>query len=222
MGVRVAKATLLLAVLAAATIGVSAGAQNNASAKIPIAFVDLDRVLDEYQQANVLRKDLQTYSENLQKQLDNLRAARLLDDKDRQEMEALLKLPSPTDEQKKRIQALADIEAQREAEMATLSAKEPKTDAEKARHTQLLNLLNAQNRRAQELNRQLTAEMDQKIKETDDKVRKAILDAVNAVADEKGIDIVIDKKAVLRGGQDRDITDAVLKKLNGSTPTPSQ
>ncbi|MGQ9523748.1 MAG: OmpH family outer membrane protein [Armatimonadota bacterium] len=199
-----------------------AAAQDAKPARIPLAYVDLDRVLAEYKQAAQLSKQLEEYRASLQKQLDNLRAGALLEDKDRQELEQLQQVVSPNEAQKKRLQELADIEAQREREMSELSAKATLTDAEKARHTQLLNLLNAQNRRAQELNRKLSAEYDRKRNEIDTQVRNAIQAAINAVAEEKGIDIVIDKKAVLRGGADRDITDAVIAKLNAAPPAPAK
>jgi len=204
------------------TASLIAAAEDAKPARIPLAFVDLDRVLSEYKQAAALGKQLEEYRASLQKQLDNLRAGALLDDKDRQELEQLQQVASPNEAQKKRLQELTDIEAQREREMNELSAKATLTDAEKARHTQLLNLLNAQNRRAQELNRRLSADYERRRNEVDTQVRNAIQAAINAVADEKGIDIVIDKKAVLRGGADRDITDAVLSKLNSAPSAPAK
>lgn len=219
-GARLALFIVFICVAIAASL--IAAAQDARPARIPLAFVDLDRVLSEYKQAAALGKQLEEYRASLQKQLDNLRAGALLDDKDRQELEQLQQVASPSEAQKKRLQELADLEAQREREMNELSAKATLTDAEKARHTQLLNLLNAQNRRAQELNRKLSADYERRRNEVDTQVRSAIQAAINAVADEKGIDIVIDKKAVLRGGPDRDITDAVLSKLNSTASAPAK
>jgi Skp family chaperone for outer membrane proteins len=187
-----------------------------------LAFVDLDRVVAGYKEAANLTKQLEEYRASLQKQLDNLRAGALLDDKERQELENLQKIASPNEAQRKRLQELADLEARRESELTELSNKPNLTEAEKARHTQLLNLLNAQNRRAQELNMRLSAEFEKRRQEADQKVRSAIEAAIVAVANEKGIDVVIDKKAVLFSKAGRDITDDVLAKLNASSTTPAK
>lgn len=200
----------------------AAADQNSKPGGIPLAFVDLDRVVAGYKEAANLTKQLEDYRASLQKQLDDLRAGALLDDKERQELESLQKIASPNEAQKKRLQELADLEAQREREMTELSNKPNLTEAEKARHTQLLNLLNAQNRRAQELNLRLSAEFEKRRQEADQKVRSAIEAAIVAVANEKGIDVVIDKKAVLFSKAGRDITDDVLAKLNASSTTPAK
>jgi Skp family chaperone for outer membrane proteins len=171
------------------------------AAKVAVAVVNIQRVMNEAKPVASLDAEFKSTLDDQQKQLNNMYAGRLLDDKERAELETLQKLPSPNPTQTKRI-----------AELAKLS------DADRNRRTQLANYLEKQNQRVMQLQQSLGQARQQKQENVMERAMNTIMTAVRAVATERGIEMVVDRSTVLFSRDDRDITDEVLRRLNGEAP----
>lgn len=193
----------------------AAGSAN--SATIPIAFVDVARVMNEAKPIADLDSEFRATLAAQQKQLDNLYAGRLLDDKERTELEADQKLASPSDVQRKRMADLAKLSDDREQELGRLMRLEKPSDADQARRTELAGWLDHQNQRVAQLQETLNQERQQKQADITRKAMDLILATVRGIAQERGIEMVLDRQAVLFGRDDRDLTDVVLQQMNGAT-----
>ncbi|MBU2702612.1 Skp family chaperone [Sporomusaceae bacterium BoRhaA] len=71
--------------------------------------------------------------------------------------------------------------------------------------------MNDQDKKA--LSQQLEQGLQQKQQELINAIRDKVNAAVKAVADDKGLTVVVDKSVIAYGGQD--ITDDVMKKITG-------
>ncbi len=188
--------------------------------KILVAYVDLDRVFNEHPRMAEMRAELNRLREEAQKQLDNLYEGRLLNETERRELEQLQKLDNPTEQQRRRREELKKLSEDREKELQALESMENLTDQQRQRRAELINWLNQQNRRAMELNQQLQQQIAQKDNELTSQALDSIIKAITAVAEEMGLDMVIDKKAILYAKKEQDITQQVLAKL-GAPPSPN-
>lgn len=188
--------------------------------KILVAYVDLDRIFNEHPQMPAMRAELNRLREEAQKQLDNLYEGRLLNETERRELEQLQKLDNPTEQQRRRREELKKLSEDREKELQSLESMENLSDQQRQRRAELINWLNQQNRRAMELNQQLQQQIAQKDNELTNQALASIVKAITAVAEEMGLEMVIDKKAVLYAKKEQDITQQVLTKL-GARPSPN-
>jgi outer membrane protein len=201
---------------AAFFIGGVARAADAPAGKVAVAFVDTARIMNESKAVAALQVEFQEFRKGQQKQLDNLYAGRFLDDKERAELESLQKVATPNANQSSRLTELAKMSDTREQEAKRLSVLEKPTDEERARLTQLSNWADKQNQRAAQLQDTIEKETQQKTQDMNRRALASIQAAIKSVAQDKGIDMVIDRQAVLFSIDGRDLTDAVLQKVNGS------
>ena len=192
-----------------------------AAGKVAVAVVNMDRIMKEAKPVAQLDTEVKATLANQQRQLDHLYAGRLLDDKERGELETLQKVASPNDGQKKRMAELAKLSDDRQAELDKLARMEKPSDAERARRTQLANWLDRQNQRVIQLQETLGQARTQKQGDVYQRAMNAILTVVQAVAQERGIEMVVDRGSVLFSRDDRDITEVVLQRLNGGAAAKS-
>lgn len=183
--------------------------------KVAVAVVSMDRVMGEAKSVATLDNEFKATLTNQQRQLDNLYAGRLLDDKERAELETLQKLSSPNDSQKKRIAELTKFSNDREAELEKLAKMDKPSDSDRTRRTQLANYLEKQNQRVMQLQQSLGEARQKKQGEVYQRAMETILAAVRAEAQARGVDMVVDRGAVLFSKDTLDITEAVLQRMNG-------
>jgi Skp family chaperone for outer membrane proteins len=179
---------------------------------IAMGLVDVDQVLKDFEKKKAADAEMKAYGESLQVKFDFRSTNRLLLDAEINELEALKSKEKPTDKEKARLEELSKLEKAREDELNGLQNKQTLSEADKNR----LNELNGQLKRAEEglikYQKQLLEELKKKESELYGSLQQEVLDAVKAVAVEKGMTVVCDKRAVLFGGVD--ITQPVLTKLN--------
>jgi Skp family chaperone for outer membrane proteins len=185
--------------------------------KVAVAYVDTARLMNESKAVAALQVEFQEYRKGQQKQLDDLYAGRFLDDQERTELESLQKVATRSSTQNDRITELAKLSDAREQEAKRLSVLEKPTDDERARLTQLSNWADKQNQRAAQLQDAIEKDAQQKSGQMNQRALASLQDAVKSVAQEKGIDMVIDRQAVLFSIDGRDLTDAVMQKINGGS-----
>ncbi len=194
------------------------GAPWVSAANTPLAYVDAQRVIAEYKQAAEYAKSLNSFRNELQKPLDELQMGMLLDDGQRNDLKTLLAKASLTPAEQAKLNALKKQNEDNAAELRRLEALPTPSEQERKRRTELINRVNDQNAKAAALNDRLSRQFADRQREMDNKVRAEIQAAIDAVATQQAIEIVLDKEAVLHGGQDKDITDAVVAKLNSAAP----
>lgn len=185
------------------------------AAKVAVAVVNMERVMREAKPVASLDTEFKTVLTDQQKQLNHLFAGRLLDDKERAELETLQKLASPNATQTKRIAELGKMSDDRQTELERLSRIEKPSDAERNRRAQLQNYLERQNQRVMQLQQSLGQVRQQKQADVMGRAMQTVLKVVNSIANERGIEMVVDRGSVLFSRDDRDITDEVLRRLNG-------
>jgi outer membrane protein len=212
--IRAAAAAMVLG--AAFFIGGIAHSADAPAGKISVAFVDTARVMNESKTVAALQVEFQDYRKGQQKMLDDLYAGRFLDDKERSELESLQKVASRSQAQNARVNELSKLSDTREQEAKRLSVLEKPTDEERARLTQLSNWADKQNQRAAQLQENIEKDAQQRSVQMNQRAFASIQDAIKSVAQEKGIEMVIDRQAILFSIDGRDLTDAVLQKINGS------
>jgi len=211
-----------IAMLSLVAIGLcfsAIGAAWSAETKAPILLgtVDIDKAYQGYERSASIKNELQAAYEKAQLKLDLMKANKLLNSSEIDELLTLSTKPKQTDADKARIDALLAESKKRDEELQNLEQKKDATDEEKKR----LQELTDQRKQAEEAYRksyeQLQSELNAKEAQLLTSAKKDIVDAVAAVAKEKGIQIILNRSI---GVNDFviysavDITDDVIKKLN--------
>ncbi|MBW3625006.1 MAG: OmpH family outer membrane protein [Armatimonadetes bacterium] len=195
----------------------------DAAQRVAVAVVSMNRVMNEAKPVANLDAEFKATLADQQKQLNNLFAGRLLDDKERAELETLQKLAAPNANQTRRIAELSKVSDTRQTELERLSRLERPNDTERARKTELENYLNKQNQRVMQLQQSLGQARDKKQQEIYQRALDSVMTVVRAVAKERGIELVVDRNSVLFSSDDRDITDVILQRLNsGAAAAPAR
>lgn len=187
-----------------------------AASKLLIATVDLQRVMAQAPGAVSRQKQLADLQASMQKQMDNLYEGRLLKDDERAELQTIQQTANPTPQQQTRREELHKLVETRNAEFNRLDKQATRTDTEQIRYTELLNILLRQKKQAEVLNTKLTQDLQTKAAALAAEVHAMVTDAINKVATNMGLDMVVDGQAVLFASKQTDITDAILKELNKS------
>ncbi|HEY3284972.1 MAG TPA: OmpH family outer membrane protein [Armatimonadota bacterium] len=200
--------TLLLALCAVR------GATFVSAANTPLGFVDVKRTINEYKKAADYAKSLETFRAELQKPLTELESGMLLDEGQRNDLKTLLAKPQRSAAEEQKLTALQTQNQNNETELRRLEALPNPTAEETRKKTEFINRMNDQNTKAATLNDRLSKQYAAKQQELDNQVRTDIQAAIDSVAADQGVDVVIDKEAVLHGSKEKDITDAVIAKLN--------
>jgi len=179
--------------------------------------VDMERVGAEYRGMHELNRQFQEFQRQQDELLETRYKTRALYDEERQEYLDLTDMGPPTDERDKRLAELGDVSDQRERRLLELRQKKERTPAEEEEYQQLGAVYDE---RMSEL-AALQADVQQARLAKRNELTKVVTDsvhgAVKAVAEEKGLPIVLRKEMVLHGGTD--ITDEVLARLNAEEPT---
>lgn len=210
MGIRKVLAIFVLAgMLGGMFLAVASAADKNSNV---IGMVDVEQILKDYKKKQDSDAQVQAYVKGLQDKFDLRNRNKLLSDAEITELETLKSKEKPTDQEKARITQLEDAEKARDGELKDLQAKKEPTDADRTRLAELQTQSKKADDNLAKLANEYSKMIENKRVELGNAITKDVLDAIKVVADEKKISTVVDKVAVLYGGED--ITAAVVEKLN--------
>jgi Skp family chaperone for outer membrane proteins len=211
---RVCLAALVLLVGAVALLArPGSTAAGKTSAVLPVGFVDIDEVMDKSATGQAAKKQAQILRTQLEASLTKKQQIALLTAEQRTELEKLQAKAEnqKSDTDKARIAELTAAGDALEKELLSLQQKASPTDAEKAKIEDLTKkMLSARQQLEndqQDAQKQLNDQGAKIMGDLQDKIYKAVED----VAKDRGLAIVVHKEARLFGGED--ITDAVINKL---------
>jgi Skp family chaperone for outer membrane proteins len=181
------------------------------AAAVPLGYVDIKLVFQQAPAAQAAVKQAEQLKAQLQSELALKQDTVILTDAERAEMNSLLAKPTPSDKEKARIGELRGKTAKLGEELRNLQQKPTPTDTEKARLQELTQLFStAENKLHSDMDT-LQGQLDQKGDELMSGLQDKILKAVEEVAKDQGLAMVVDKQARLFGGDD--ITSQVVGKL---------
>jgi Skp family chaperone for outer membrane proteins len=185
--------------------------------------VDTERVAADYEGMVELNVQFQQFQREQETELERQHKTRMLSDDERREYLDLIEMGAPTPERDARILELGGLSDDREQKLLDLRENESRTPEEEADYTGLNQLYQTRVKELADLQLRAQQAVRAKLEEFNKIVTDNVQQAVEAVAEEKQLSIVIRKDAVLHGGVD--ITDDVLARLNASqqeeTETPS-
>jgi outer membrane protein len=180
----------------------------------PVGFVDLGRVTDQIKKTptwQVETKKFEDERNRLQDEIANLTKIRYLTDAEKVELSNLRAKSKPTDAEKAKIGELEGRSEKLDKDFQMLASVEKPTPEQDARIKEIAKI------REQAIGK-LQDEAEQrslKLREMEGKVLEAmqdkIIQIVSDISENKNVTMVMDRQAVLYGGQD--LTEDVLKKL---------
>ncbi len=176
-----------------------------------VGFVDVQDVFKGYDKTVKSNAELDALSKQLVAKLQAMEENMLLPESDLQELVVLRTKADLTDVEKTRLKALQDREITLDKELAELSVKKEPTAQEQARMKELQARKTQSKENANKVRDESEKSFQAKSKELSAGIREDIVKAIEAVAKDKKLTVVIDKEAVLFGGLD--LTKDVLSKL---------
>lgn len=195
--------------------------KNRAKAEINVGFVDLTKVTDQVkgtQEWQVLVKKYEDMKSQFEEQIEDLNRTRYLTKAELEELKTLRAKPKASDAEKKRIETLEGQSDNLDREFSKLAGTEKLTDDEQKRLATIdstrKNGINALQEEANKRRVQLANLQGEVL----DGMQGKILNKVQEVAENKDLILVLDRQAVLHGGQD--LTADVLRKLGATVPKP--
>ncbi len=206
---------IVMAIIIMCAVGMAIAA--DAKAAMQFGTVDIEKAYAGYQKSAQIKEELKNAYDKANLKLDLMKANKLLTPEEIAELVELSTKDKQTEADKARINALLDISKKRDQEMQTLEQKQDATDAEKARLQQLIEQRKNSEEAYKKSFESLQKELNNKENELLGAAKKDIVDAVAAVAKEKGISIVFNRSIGLADFiiySAVDITDDVIKKLN--------
>jgi Skp family chaperone for outer membrane proteins len=177
----------------------------------PLGYVDVQLVVQQSPAGQEVKKQLEQLHAQLQNQLELKKDTLGLTEAERTELNTLLAKASPSDQEKARIALLRGKTAKLDEELRNLRQKPTPTDTEKARLQELTQLFSTAENKLRSDMETLQDQIDQKRDELMSGLQDKILKAVGEVAKDQGLAMVVDKQALLFGGDD--ITSQVAGKL---------
>ncbi len=179
--------------------------------------VDMARVATEYRGMRELERQFQEFQRAQDETLDGRYKTRALYDDERQEFFDLSDMGAPTEERDKRLAELAGLSDKRENRLLELRQNKERTPGEEQEFRQLTALYDQRMGELAALQSSLQQEREVKRAELNGVLTESVNSAVKAVAEEKGLPIVVRREIVLYGGTD--ITEDVLTRLNAAETT---
>lgn len=204
---------LAFAIVAGAVLMVATGTAALAAAPASeVGVVDIEQIYASHPRLQELNRRFADFRQQQEAQLQRMFQTRLLTDEEQREFMDLLEMGAPTEAREARLTGLAEDSTQREQRLAELRQNESRTAEEEQEYTELEQ---THNRRVAELtNLQLT--LEQAVTDKHDELWALVTEnveaAIQAVAEEQSLTLVLQKEAVLYGGVD--ITDAVVALLS--------
>jgi len=177
----------------------------------------MERVAAEYRGMHELNRQFQEFQREQDELLDTRYKTRALYAEERQEYLDLADMAAPTEERDKRLAELADLSDTRERRLLALRQRTERSAAEEEEYQQLRAVYDERMNELAALQAGIQQARVAKRDELTEVVADSVHSAVKAVAEEKGLPIVLRKEMVLHGGSD--ITEEVLAMLNAEEPT---
>jgi len=194
------------------------GTVNAEEGKLPaqVAYVDVNNLLEnfkDYKEKNA------GYKEFVKSRLIKRNQRIYLTEKEWAELDQLqAKDPAKlSDQEKARLHELETLSQTRDKELTDLQALREPTPAQVARRKELNEIVNKNRKKIDALNAKYDQEVKAKEQELLTALKERIRKAVEAVAQEKGLVLVVEKAMLLYGAKSLDITPLVLKRLNTSS-----
>lgn len=174
-----------------------------------IGLVDVQKVESSYQEFQAKKQEYQQFRQQELNKLHQQMVVAMLSEQDAKEYQGLLGLAAPTDAQKTRIAELEKAAAAAEQEMDSLgNSRQPLTDDQ----TKRLKELQAKAAAVDSSRDQVDGRLKSKYQELSDKLTANVKKAIEQVAKQEKLTVVLFKDQVLYGGQD--VTDKVIEVLN--------
>lgn len=181
-------------------------------AAVSIGIVDDEMVSDQYVKYNAAFDDLKKQGDSIE-EYANTRA--LLKDDEGTAFEPLVLKSAPTSEETEKIKAFTKIANDRRAEYTTLNGKVEKKADDTKRINELNELFKGNGTKSDALYQKLRADLDKRVNDSrklySDNVKKAVADIAKA----KKLTVVVMASSVMWNAPSIEITQDVLKKLNG-------
>lgn len=207
-----AAALVTAGVLGAALPG--SAQRNKQKVESVVGFVDLAQITEHIKQTPEWKQMVRQFEDEKTKyrsELEDLNKLRYLTATEREELKALRAKPRTSDAEKSRIAELERKSDHYEAEFRTLSGVEKPTDAQKNRIQELAKMREDGVNSLQGETEKRAGALQKMEGELLEKMQARILKAVQTVAENKGLAMVVDRQAILYGGQD--LTEDVIKRL---------
>ena len=182
-----------------------------------IGYVDLGQVTEQIKKTSTWQVNTKKFDDQRSKfseEIQGLTKTRYLTAQERKQLEDLRAKPKPTDDEKNRIR---ELEARSEAvdkEFQTLAGVEKPTPEQDKRIKELADMRKAALALLQDETDQRTEQLRKLEAEVLEDMQGQVLKRVQEVAESKNLTLVIDRQAILYGGQD--LTPDVLKKLGAT------
>jgi outer membrane protein len=199
------------AALFASRPAITAPAKGAGDTGISVGYVDVQKVLQDSPAAVNARKNAEGLKSRLQEQLAAQSTYIFLTESDQTELQGLQQKENQTDKEKARIADLQKKSETAEVEYRALQQKSGASDAEKARLAELAGMRTRNMNRLQASQQKAQEELDKKAGDLMEDLQGRILKAVEEVATDQKLTMVVDKQARLYGGSD--ITELVVNKL---------
>lgn len=213
MKLSVFSALALVALCGAANLGTVAHAQAPA-ATAQFGMVDMRRVLEQSKSRQAITDDLERTQRAYEGVLQRLGqgSARFLPESEIVEIAGLYEKPKPTDVEAKRLSALETKGDTIKREMTTLQNTQDPTPVQTARYEALSALQDAGTKAFEKLNRTLSAKLQDKVRDAEQKALTAARASIAKVAKAKNLALVFTADVVAYATLD--ITDDVIKDAN--------
>lgn len=203
-----------LGLLATAFSGV--GAQEVAAAPVVIGVIDLDVVGEKFERKVQEEERLTQWYREQQQLLDRLGDFLFVSAEEWEEAVTLYQKPENawTEAEKARVQTLKEQSLKWETDFKNLEAKPDRNADEQNRFNLIRDILRARQSDRQKLALGVEEELQRRRGQLGAALMEPVQAAVNKVAAERGLTVVIEKRWVYFGGED--ITDAVVELVNAA------
>jgi Skp family chaperone for outer membrane proteins len=207
----------LTVLVAAGLLGSALPGLAQKNAKTPdavVGFVDLGQVTEQVKQTpdwKQMVKEFEDEKTRYRTELEDMQRLRYLSKAEREELTSLRTKQKPTDAEKARVDALLKRSDELEGEFRTLAGVEKPSDEQRKRITDITKLRDEGIQVLQEEGEKRAGMLQKKEGDLLEKMQTRILKIVSEVAQSKGLVMVVDRQAILYGGQD--LTEDVVKKL---------
>jgi len=202
----------LLATAFASAAGASFAADTE---EVTWGVVDMDQVASRYGKMQELNQEFQDFQREQEQRLAQEHTTRLLDDVERQEFKDTAAMGAPTEERAQRLAELETLSNEREKKLIELRKKDDLTEEEQAELERFGALYERRMAELASLQTELQTSRLAKYEELSKLIEENVNQAIESVAEEQKLSVVLRKDAVLHGGAD--LTDDVVMKLNGET-----
>jgi Skp family chaperone for outer membrane proteins len=204
-------AAALGAAILATRPAITAPARGAGDTTISVGYVDVQKVLQDSPAAVNARKQAEELKSKLQEDLAMQSDLIYLAEGEQEELKRLRAKTQTSDKEKARIAELQKKSQAAEDELRGLQQKSSPSDTERARMSELNNLRTKNMRGLQVAQQTAQEELDKRAGALMEDLQNRILKAVETVATDEKLSMVVDKQARLYGG--RDITELVVNRL---------